>query len=48
MLDSREDVEVGECADDAEKDNGLYGCIGGMQRKWSEEGAHGVSRCLQR
>lgn len=44
MLDSREDVEVGECPDDAEKDNGLYRRIGGMQREGSEEGAHGVSR----
>jgi len=42
MLDGREDVEVGESANDAKEDNGLYRCVGGMQRERSEEGAHSV------
>jgi hypothetical protein len=44
VLDGREDMEVGERAYDAEEDNGLYRCVGGMQRERSEEGAHGGKR----
>lgn len=43
VLDGREDMEVGERAYDTEEDNGLYRCVGGMQRERSEEGAHSVS-----
>ena len=44
MLDGREDVEVGECTNDGEEDNGLYGRVGCMQREGPEEGAHVVSQ----
>ena len=40
MLDSREDVKVGEGADDAEEDNGLYRSVRCVQRERSEESPH--------
>jgi len=48
MLDSREDVEVGEGPDDAEEDNGLYRSIRCVQRERSEESPHDcVVRCTE-
>jgi hypothetical protein len=40
VLDCREDMKVGECSDNGEKDNGLYRCVGCMERERTQEGSH--------
>ena len=40
MLDSREDVKVGECSDNGEEDDGFYGCVGCMESERTQEGSH--------
>lgn len=40
VLDSREDVKVGECSDNGEEDDGFYGCVGCMERERTQEGSH--------
>lgn len=40
VLDSREDVKVGECSDNGEEDDGFYRCVGCMERERTQEGSH--------
>ena len=40
MLDSRQNMEVGQSVDYGEEDNGFDGRVGGMDDKGLEYGAH--------